>query len=255
MEQKHNAFREHLSKIVLIVRTGAPLPVLFVFCKRLLLKLLGVLSGERLARNTLLMVPIDESGTFTTKWFDLHAKEWMTILNAERLSERPLEILEIGSWEGRSTSFFLHYLRGSHVTAVDTWQGSDEHSGYIQLREIEDRFDSNVARFDGRLTKVKSTSRAYFAAEAPQQRFDIIYVDGGHHADDVMIDALEAFAALKPGGILVFDDYTWEFYKVMRHNPAFSINCFLKMKRGEYTILSVTAQLYIKKRDSVRPRA
>ena len=76
----------------------------------------------------------------------------------------------------------------------------------------------------------------------------MIYVDGSHRADDVMIDAIQGFAALKPGGILIFDDYTFLFYERMRDNSVFPLNYFLKMKQGEYTILSVTSQLIIKKR-------
>jgi len=244
----------YVANIRLFIRTGAPLSVPIVFCKRLLKKFLGALAS-RSKRSSDLMVPIDESRTFTTRWFDGNANEWMAIFEAERLLEKPLNILEIGSWEGRSTCFFLHYLTGAQLTAVDTWQGADEHTEYTQLSKIEDVFDSNLSRFKGRLTKVRSTSRAYFAANAPVQAFDIIYVDGSHHADDVLIDAIESFAALKPGGLLIFDDYTWQFYDVMRHNPAFAINCFLKMKRGEYTVLSVTAQLYLKKGDTTQSSA
>jgi predicted O-methyltransferase YrrM len=226
-----------------------------VFFRRLLWKLVRLLSGKRPPSASDLMAPIDASGTFTTKWFDINAVDWTAVLESEQLFEKPLEILEIGSWEGRSSSFFLHYLKAARVTAVDTWQGSEEHDRYTQLSHIEARFDSNLARFGGRVTKVKTSSKAYFASVAPKEQFDLVYVDGSHHADEVMIDALESFAALKPGGILVFDDYTWEFYNVMRHNPAFAINCFLKMKRGEYSLLSVTAQLYLKKNVSISPRA
>jgi hypothetical protein len=73
-------------------------------------------------------------------------------------------------------------------------------------------------------------------------------VDGSHRADDVMIDASQSFAALKPGGILIFDDYTFLFYERMKDNSVFPLNCFLKMKQREFTILSVTSQLFLKKR-------
>jgi predicted O-methyltransferase YrrM len=169
------------------------------------------------------MTPIDALGNFTTRWFDINANDWMTVFRSEQLFEKPIEVVEIGSWEGRSTLFFLHYLKAAHVTAVDTWQGSDEHQGFAPMPQVEASFDSNVSGFGHRLTKIRASSKAYFAARVPEQQFDIIYVDGSHHADDVMIDALESFAILKPGGILFFDDYPWKFYKVMRHNPVFAL--------------------------------
>jgi hypothetical protein len=242
--------RARISDVRLLLRSGAPLPVVGIYCKRLLLKLLAVLSSNHSHVSSDLMTPIDSDGTFTTRWFDCNAKEWMKVFESERLFEKRVDILEIGSWEGRSTSFFLHYLKSAFVTAVDTWQGGDDHVHYTQLAQIESVFDRNVARFGDRVTKVKATSFEYFGKQDPKRLFDVIYVDGSHRADDVMIDALQSFIALKPGGILIFDDYTWLCYKTMRRNPAFAINCFLKMKQGEYTVLSVTGQLYIKKRSS-----
>jgi hypothetical protein len=240
--------RDYIPNLWLYLRSGAPLPVFGVYHKRLLLKLLAAPSGKRSLSTSDLMAPIDSGRTFTTRWFDVHAKEWTGIFEAEHLFDKPINILEIGSWEGRSTCFFLHYLKSAHITAVDTWQGGDEHSTYTQLTEIDKLFDSNVAQFVDRVTKAQSTSLEYFRKRDSKTLFDVIYVDGSHYADDVMIDALLSFAALKPGGIMIFDDYRWLFYKNMRHNPAFPINCFLKMKQGEYTILSVTYQLCIKKR-------
>ena len=37
--------------------------------------------------------------------------------------------------------------------------------------------------------------------------FDLIYIDASHYAPDVLSDAVLAFKLLKPGGILIFDDY------------------------------------------------
>ena len=38
---------------------------------------------------------------------------------------------------------------------------------------------------------------------------DFIYVDGSHESHQVLRDAVNAERALKPGGILAFDDYMW----------------------------------------------
>jgi len=239
--------RSHLANLWLFLRSGAPFSVSGAYCKRLLLKALRR-SGSSSHSTSSLMAPIDSHGaTFTTRWFDRHATEWMRIFESERLLDKPLAILEIGSWEGRSTCFFLQYLPAARLTAVDTWGGGDEHASYDQLSEIEELFSGNVARFGDRVTKHRSTSLEYFSQRNPETLFDVIYVDGSHRADDVMIDALQSFAALKPGGLLIFDDYTFLFYKKMKDNTVFAVNCFLKMKRGEYTILSVTSQVIIRK--------
>ena len=39
--------------------------------------------------------------------------------------------------------------------------------------------------------------------------FDIIYIDGNHEPEYVLEDAVLSFRKLKPGGIIIFDDYTF----------------------------------------------
>ena len=55
-------------------------------------------------------------------------------------------ILEIGSYEGRSAIFFLKYFLNSNITCVDTWQGSYEHDN-IDFKQIENNFDHNTSNF------------------------------------------------------------------------------------------------------------
>ena len=66
------------------------------------------------------------------------------------------------------------------------------------------------------------------------QKFDVIYVDGSHFADDVLTDGINAWRLLKQGGIMIFDDLLWACYPRARANPAWAINLFLKYHKGEY---------------------
>lgn len=237
----------HVRNLRLLSQSGAPPAVFFHYFEDLLQTVAAKAGRNGFRSAAELMAPIDHNGNFTTHWFNRNATRWMKIFESERLVDRPIDVLEIGSWEGRSTCFALHYLRGARLTAVDTWQGGTDNTGDPKLMHIEELFDANVARFSGRVHKVKCYSGQFFVNKDPGQMFDLIYVDGSHFADDVMADALHAFASLKPGGILIFDDYTWAFYVKARDNPAFAINCFLRMKKGEYKILSAGEQLCIKK--------
>lgn len=163
-----------------------------------------------------------------------------------------LNVLEIGSWEGLSASFILRTLENSKLTCVDTWQGSDERNANVEetenvLASIEANFDSNMLPFGERLTKFKGTSYLFFAKYTERNKYDLIYIDGSHHCDDVIIDAIKSFEQLKVGGIIIFDDYFWKHYSRSIDNPASAINLFLKLKSGSYKILEVYYQLIIQK--------
>ena len=73
------------------------------------------------------------------------------------------DILEIGSYEGRSSIFFLKNFTGSNITCVDTWQGSDEHNSF-DFKEIENNFDHNTSNYQLKslLIKAKIMSDKFF---------------------------------------------------------------------------------------------
>ena len=154
-------------------------------------------------------------------------------------------ILEIGSYEGRSAIFFLKFFQTSSITCVDTWHGSDEHNKY-NFEEIERNFDHNVRLFNGnRLNKIKTTSDNFFKKN--QESFDLIFLDGDHSHDQVIKDANNAWNKLNLNGYLIFDDYLWWFYNDLKTNPAFAINKFLIEKKNQIEICYIWQQVIIKK--------
>ena len=59
---------------------------------------------------------------------------------------------------------------------------------------------------------------------------------------------LEIREILNKEGIMICDDYFWNFYEKIQNNPCFAINEFLNKINGEYKILKVTnSQIFIKK--------
>ena len=61
---------------------------------------------------------------FTTNWATHNFQTWNTLLSDRR--DESLNVLEIGSWEGRSALFFLNYFPHCHLTCIDTFEGSSE---------------------------------------------------------------------------------------------------------------------------------
>lgn len=189
------------------------------------------------------------------RWFLRHIPAWLTIFEGRGLVRRSgLRVLEIGSWEGLSSRFILDHLPGSMITCVDTWGGADEHAGGdATLADLEARFDHNLGPYGDRVRKHKGTSQEYFTAHAPRECFDLVYVDGSHRADDVLVDAVRGFEALAVDGVMIFDDYLWKYYARANDNPAAAVNAFLRLKRGLYTLLHAGTQVAIAKTRSSRP--
>jgi len=186
-------------------------------------------------------------------WFTGNIPTWLRFFDSENLYARQApHCLEIGSWQGLSAYFLLHELRHARLTCVDTWEGADEHrSGsshtHKLISEIEQNFDSNLQPFRDRIDKYKGTSLSFFANRFRPLAYDLIYVDGSHHSDDVLVDAVKCFEMLKVGGILVFDDYFWRYYQHVIDNPAGAINVFLRLKHAQLRIIAFDYQLVIKK--------
>jgi predicted O-methyltransferase YrrM len=158
---------------------------------------------------------------------------------------KDLSCLEIGSWEGRSALFILESLPKSRIVCVDTWSGADEHKGSEVLNQIEVNFDHNLSIYKSRLKKYKGTSYSFFDQLDSHVKFDLIYVDGSHYVDDVLVDAVKAFSHLNVGGIMIFDDFFWGYYDDPISNPASAINAFISLKKKYLKVEMVYSQIII----------
>lgn len=190
-------------------------------------------------------------GQFQERWFDMNIVPWCVTFPKVFARADSVRILEIGSWEGRSSLFFLTYFTQGQLTAVDTWAGSDEwhYSATPDLRDLEARFDNNVSSGAARVTKRKGSSLNVLPQLlAERKEFEIIYVDGSHFSDDAIIDGLNAWRLLKDGGMIIFDDVMWPAYPRARANTAWAINQFLKYHAGEYRVLHAQYQIILQKK-------
>lgn len=189
-------------------------------------------------------------GKFSNTWFDGSIELWIDLLSSLKATGRALDLLEVGSWEGRSSAFLLSYLPTARLTAVDTWAGGIEHQERPDLATLEQRFDHNVSAFRDRLVKRKGFSSIVLAELAAQDRecFDFVFIDGSHFADDVMIDAVLGWQLLRKDGVMVFDDYLWRLERYgWKKNPAPAVNLFLRLIRGDFELLHVGHQLALRK--------
>src|SRR5262245_18536409 len=186
-----------LNALSLLSRTNAPPSVYRALAATALRRRSMAKAGDIAAGAH---VSVDWTSRVVPYWFDAF----------KRTGLEPARILEIGAWEGRTSRFLLTTFPQAHITCVDTWEGGD---GVAAGAVIEANFDANMAGFAGRVRKVKARSVEFLTGLDANEHFDLIYVDGSHYADDVLADALQGFAHLSLGGLMIFDDYLWSNYE------------------------------------------
>ncbi len=174
---------------------------------------------------------------FTADYVSPRTQLWMKYAEGFKGKEN-VTLLEIGSFEGRSCIWFLENILThptSSITCVDVFSGNWE---YL--------FDHNI-RISGlrdKVKKMKGTSGSVLP-NLREDSFDIIYVDGSHEAANVLMDAVAGWLLLKPGGIMIFDDYEWEPEKPPERRPKIAVDLFLKVVRNRMGVLHKGYQVII----------
>src|SRR5579863_1022332 len=178
---------------------------------------------------------------FSVDWFSPFADVWRALF--QRFLPGPKKILEIGSYEGRSTTWLIENAFPRHATGdlycIDTWQGSVEHDRNA-MPDVERRFDHNVDTAKGRcpgisVHKIKSASQVALkrlSLEGHGGSFDFVYVDGSHQAADVLTDLVLAFELCRVGGLITCDDYLWSFGQNPLLTPKVAIDAFTNCFTG-----------------------
>ncbi|KAL8998114.1 MAG: hypothetical protein Q9188_006169 [Gyalolechia gomerana] len=193
--------------------------------------------------------------SFQHDWFELIRPDWEK--RTAHLRSRPLRILEIGSFEGASTTWILDHLMShprSVMTAIDTFQGGIEHRNQAadpyQLSTLRERFNTNVAKCKemAKLRVMQSRSDdALIRLRQDGSSFDFIYIDASHTAIDVLHDAVMSWQMLDQGGTLVFDDYSWRGFIEDCYNPRTAIRAFVKCAKPEIECTETESQLWVKR--------
>ena len=191
--------------------------------------------------------------SFTVDWLTPWLNTWtQTLKDKQRF---PVKILEIGSFEGRSAVFFLEFFPKAHLVCIDTFAGSAEHNDprsehFARMSDTESRFDQNVKAYGTRVEKLKGSSVDVLTKlTAEGRKFDVIYVDGDHHATAVFFDARVAWEMLSPDGVMILDDYRWKPEFAEADRPKTGIDLFLQSIRGQYVELHRDYQIIVKKTD------
>lgn len=183
---------------------------------------------------------------FTSDWF--HGGIMYDIdVNVNLDKETPLHLLEIGSFEGKSSVWFIDtYLKNknSTITIIDPYLTTDTTT---TLKETTiDMFKHNISlsKYPDKVTFHKNLSeRVLPSLVLENKEYDLIFIDGSHLRRDIILDIILSWKMLKQDGYMILDDYTNEG-KAVKDSVDFWLKC---LNKNEWDILHDRYQLIIHK--------
>lgn len=184
---------------------------------------------------------------FTTDWVSHNINGWRGAFR--RLQVDNPEILEIGSWEGRSAVVFLNLLPTSRLLSVDPQVPYPKFSFNRAHSEREERLHRNLREFGERVEfSTEFSVPALLRLMAERRFFDVIYIDGDHDREPTLADSLYAWTLLRTGGVLIWDDYRWERDTLPpEKRPDQAVDWFLAAFDGQYTLIKKGYQVIIQR--------
>lgn len=143
---------------------------------------------------------------FTENWF--HTESCDRLAQLGRQVNNVLgAIIEIGSWEGRSTSVLANAIRPRIVHAVDTWQGSPgEISAELAAeRDVYATFERNIGILTGGNVETHRMGwREYMAGH--HGPIALVFIDAEHTYREVHDTISAVLPFMAAGGVICGDD-------------------------------------------------
>lgn len=188
---------------------------------------------------------------FSQDWFGRNIPLWREQLQ-ELVGRAHLNVLEVGTWEGRSACWLLENVLthdSARITCVDSFEGNPEYRNTLEaglLESVEARFDFNI-QLTGAAHKVTKQvgQSSQVLRSLPLQSYDLIYIDGSHFCRDVLSDAVLSWDLLKVGGLMIFDDYD---FGLKEYETQLAIDAFLACFAKEMEGIHKSHQVIIRRR-------
>lgn len=189
---------------------------------------------------------------FTNDWFS-HNIDGINYSVSQ--TEYVNKILEIGSYEGRSTCWFIENLlpNGGDMVCIDAWQPTLEHKDLTE--DVYKTFSSNLQEVEKPHHHIhvmvghSYDCLANLICCTKDKLFDLIYVDGSHTAYDTLADMTMAWGLLRVDGIMIIDDYLWNVNNAHHDCPKWAVDSFLTCYYNQVEIIAAGYQIHLKKKE------
>ena len=193
--------------------------------------------------------------------FDANGNTRKNLLELFRLYGVPNTLIEIGVYEG-ATTMWLSEICGN-INKNFKMYAIDPHCGSIDLPEsnfesVKNNFTHNVnvnVNVNKNIVYINESSTVALRQLLNDNvQADLIYIDGDHNADQVLIDLVLSYLLLPVGGVILCDDsVNWSYGRdgqfSIQHTPRLAVDSFIHCYWDKViqVPLSVNTQVAIKK--------
>ena len=169
------------------------------------------------------------------------------------------KILEIGVYTGTSLIHIVDYIPNSYGIGIDNWKNYNEFNPLLKTIEnnnIKQIFYENINkanlkhRIEGRQGEsIDILTQMLINGEM----FDLIYIDASHYSFDCYSDLTLSFKLLKKNGLLIIDDFLFNYKKNMTftevlNTPHYAIQYFYKKYHKQIKLLDNSYRVFFEKK-------
>ena len=146
------------------------------------------------------------TATFTEEWFDPTSQDRLAELG-RMVDKIDGLVIEIGSWEGRSTCVLANAIRPRQMIAIDTWAGSPSEISHelAAERDVHATFTANVIALTGGNVREWRTNWRDALPEIDEP-IALCFIDAEHTYREVHDNIVAVLPKLAPGGVICGDD-------------------------------------------------
>ena len=121
--------------------------------------------------------------------------------------QRPLKMIEIGSYMGESAMMFATSHLFSKICCIEPFHGYEEFNDIMEYtwKQVERQFQHNTHPFES--IKLYQGLSYDLVDSFEDDTFDFVYIDGSHEYESVKRDIQLYLPKLRKGGVIAGHDY------------------------------------------------
>lgn len=144
---------------------------------------------------------------FSESWFLANLNEFNYIIKSYPNIKN---ILEIGTYEGRSALYLLENYSQASITIIDPFVNTGREYETKFNKKCYKIFKHNIKKYSSRVKLYVNYSNNILPKLINNSNsYDLIYIDGSHFPNQVIKDLINSDRLLKINGILMLDDYKY----------------------------------------------